>query len=374
VRIAIFCHSIRSDWNHGNAHFLRGIATEVVRRGHEMLLLEARESWSATRLAAEHGEQALTSYREAYPQLKPVCYDPAILDLDEMLDGVELVLVHEWNEPALVQAVGAHRQRTGGYTLLFHDTHHRAVTQPEEMTRYDLSDFDGVLAFGEVLREIYLRRGWGNQVFTWHEAADVHVFHPSTGDSEEDSAGDLVWIGNWGDGERTAELEEFLIQPVRSLGLRALVHGVRYPAHALSRLSDAGIRYGGWLPNHRSPQVFARHHLTVHVPRGPYVRALPGIPTIRVFEALACGIPLVSAPWRDSEGLFRAGTDFLLASSGSDMERHLRELLADGARRRELAESGLQTIRQRHTCGHRVDELFAIHELLRASRTTGALT
>ena len=47
--------------------------------------------------------------------------------------------------------------------------------------------------------------------------------------------------------------------------------------------------------------------MTVHVPRRPYVEALPGIPTIRVFEALACGIPLVSAPWADSEGLFPPG-------------------------------------------------------------------
>jgi spore maturation protein CgeB len=45
-------------------------------------------------------------------------------------------------------------------------------------------------------------------------------------------------------------------------------------------------------------------------------RALPGIPTIRVFEALACGIPLVSAPWDDAEGLFRPGEDFLVARDG----------------------------------------------------------
>jgi spore maturation protein CgeB len=42
---------------------------------------------------------------------------------------------------------------------------------------------------------------------------------------------------------------------------------------------------------------------------------LPGIPTIRVFEALACGIPLVSAPWDDSEHLFRPGEDFLVAAT-----------------------------------------------------------
>ena len=49
----------------------------------------------------------------------------------------------------------------------------------------------------------------------------------------------------------------------------------------------------------------------MHVPRGPYAEALPGIPTIRVFEALACGIPLVSAPWDDCEGLFQPGRDYL---------------------------------------------------------------
>ena len=55
------------------------------------------------------------------------------------------------------------------------------------------------------------------------------------------------------------------------------------------------------------PEVFARFRVTVHVPRRPYVEALPGIPTIRVFEALACGIPLVCAPWDDAEGLFTPG-------------------------------------------------------------------
>jgi spore maturation protein CgeB len=124
-------------------------------------------------------------------------------------------------------------------------------------------------------------------------------------DAGEPREGDLVWIGNWGDDERAAELEEFLVGPVQALGLKATVHGVRYPAHALARLQAAGLRYAGWLPNHEAPRVFAGHRVTVHVPRRPYVEALPGIPTIRVFEALACGIALVSAPWRDAEGCSR---------------------------------------------------------------------
>jgi spore maturation protein CgeB len=100
--------------------------------------------------------------------------------------------------------------------------------------------------------------------------------------------------------------------------------------------------------------------MTVHVPRRPYVEALPGIPTIRPFEALACGIPLVSAPWWDAEGLFRPGWDFLVARTGQEMERLLRVLRADEGLRAELAEHGRRTVLARHTCAHRVNELLVI--------------
>jgi spore maturation protein CgeB len=183
------------------------------------------------------------------------------------------------------------------------------------------------------------------------------VFEPIP---EEDEQGDLVWIGNWGDGERTAELAEMVFEPCRALHLRARVHGVRYPDEALASLREAGIAYGGWLPNYEVPRAFARHRVTVHVPRRFYRERLPGIPTIRPFEALACGIPLVSAPWDDAEGLFRAGVDYLVAKDGQRMTSLLRELVSDAALRHELARHGRETILARHTCAHRVDELLAI--------------
>jgi spore maturation protein CgeB len=99
--------------------------------------------------------------------------------------------------------------------------------------------------------------------------------------------------------------------------------------------------------------------MTIHVPRRPYVTALPGIPTIRVFEALACGIPLVSAPWLDEEGLF-GPDDFLRAANGEQMTAQLRQLQHDKPLADALAARGLQTIHHRHTCAHRVDELLAI--------------
>jgi spore maturation protein CgeB len=358
MRIAMFYHSLLSDWNHGNAHFLRGIAMELMARGHDIRVYEPWNAWSLQNLVAEHGAAPLQKFRAAYPGLTCTRYDTKTFDFQRALDGAELVLVHEWNDPALVRKIGEHRACTGGYRLLFHDTHHRSVTDPKSMAAYDLTHYDGVLAFGEVIRDLYLDRGWTAHAWTWHEAADTRVFHPMAGLDRE---GDLVWVGNWGDEERTAELFEFIVKPVQSLGLKARLYGVRYPAPVCAALEDAGIIYAGWLPNYEVPRVFARFAATVHVPRRPYAQSLPGIPTIRPFEALACGIPLVCSPWHDTEGLFTPGKDFLVARNGADMQRHLQALVEDEAIARELAEHGLKTILSRHTCAHRVDELLAIY-------------
>jgi spore maturation protein CgeB len=360
MRIALFCHSLLSDWNHGNAHFLRGIVTELCLRRHEVRVFEPENGWSITNLVAEQGPSPLAAVRRAYPLVNPERYDLAEFDFDRALDGVDVVIVHEWSEPELVAKLGRLRLSGARFRLLFHDTHHRAVTSPESMAAYDLSGYDGVLAFGRALRDVYLDRGFTERAWVWHEAADTRVFHPPGPSDSRQRDRDLVFIGNWGDGERTAELREFVLDPARTLGLTATFHGVRYPEESKRDLAQAGARYDGWLPNFRVPRVFARHRVTVHVPRRPYAAALPGIPTIRVFEALACGIPLVSAPWDDCEGLFNAGSDYLVAMSGAAMKRQLALLLTDPEFAQAVAARGRRTILARHTCAHRVDELMVI--------------
>lgn len=363
MRVVIFCHSLLSDWNHGNAHFLRGITTELLSRGIDVRVYEPADAWSVQNLTAEHGSDPIRRFCEAYPQLHSTRYDSRTLDLDSALDESDLVLVHEWNDPQLVARIGEHRVRSGSYRLLFHDTHHRSVTDPDSMARYDLDHYDGVLAFGQSVAEVYRRKGWADRTWVWHEAADTRVFRPLHAEKE----GDLVWVGNWGDEERTAELHEFLMEPVKALGLTARVHGVRYPAEGIAALRRAGIDFGGWVPNFDVPALFARYRVTVHVPRRPYATALPGVPTIRVFEALACGIPLVSAPWHDSEQLFTPGRDFLVARSGAEMVRCLQTVLHEPDQAASLARHGLDTILARHTCTHRVDELLNIYMELRGS-------
>jgi spore maturation protein CgeB len=357
MRVVLFYHSVVSDWNHGNAHFLRGVARELVARGHDVRIFEPRDGWSRANLVREHGPGPLAEFARTFPELRSTLYDPATVDYEAAVDGADLVIVHEWNDRELVRKVGLCRARSNSFRLLFHDTHHRSVTAPRSMARYDLRHYDGVLAYGRVIAELYRERCWTERAWTWHEAADVRLFRPLLG---RDRAGELVWIGNWGDGERTAELRRFLIEPARELRLSGSAFGVRYPSRARAALSSAGLPYRGWVANHHVPEAFARHAVTVHIPRRPYVEALPGIPTIRPFEALSCGIPLICSPWDDAEGLFTPGDDYLVARNGREMCALLRELLADPRLARRLAQRGRRTILARHTCAHRVAELLAI--------------
>ena len=361
MRIVVFAHSLVSDWNHGNAHFLRGVARELLARGHDVQVWEPRDGWSRTNLLREQGEPALGEFRAAFPELRTRLYDVDALDLAPVVDRADLVLVHEWNDPWLVGELG--RLRAGArFGLLFHDTHHRAVTAPTELERLDLSGYDGVLAYGRVIAEVYRERGWAARAWVWHEAADARLFRPLP---EVERDGDLVWVGNWGDDERTRELHEFLLRPARELRATGAAYGVRFPPEAVEAVGRAGLAYRGWVANHRVPELFASHRVTVHVPRRPYAERLPGIPTIRPFEALACGIPLVTAPWEDAEHLLSPGEDYLVARDGREMREHLRAVLTDDELARSLAARGRRTVLARHTCTHRVDELLSILQELR---------
>jgi spore maturation protein CgeB len=357
VIVVCFYHSLVSDWNHGNAHFLRGVVAELLDCGHDVRVYEPRNGWSRKNLLLEHGPGAIEEFKRTFPTLRSVLYDPKRFEPARALEEADLVIVHEWNDRELVAAIGRLRRRSGRVRVLYHHTPPPTVSSPPSPAHPDLRGYDGVLAYGRVIRDIYLERGWTARAWTWHEAADVRVFRPVIG---RERRGDVVWVGNWGDGERTAELDTFLLSPVKQLGLDGSVFGVRYPLEARTAVVRAGLAYRGWIANARVPRVLAEHGVSVHVPRRPYAQALPGIPTIRPFEALACGIPLVSAPWDDVEHLFTPGKDYLVARDGDEMAEHLDAVLRLPVLASGLAQHGLRTILARHTCAHRVRELLAI--------------
>lgn len=361
--IAYFAHSLRSDWNNGNAHFLRGLLENVRQLGHGVMIFEPAEGWSIKNLRTEpKGANSLQQFVEIYPDLPIRPYDSSNTDalgfLREMLQGVEIVIMHEWNLPELAHTLLKLRDEMQ-FRLVFHDTHHRASSSPKQIRLFGIDRFDAVLAFGETLTTIYRDRFNIRRVWTLHEAADTRVFKPNSRIRKEN---DVVWIGNWGDEERSAEIKQFLLCPARELrGRSFIIYGVRYPENGLSALHNSEVAYGGYLPNLDAPAAYATGRLTVHIPRQQYASTMTGIPTIRVFEALACGIPLISSPWQDSESLFREG-DFLMVRNAAEMRRAMEYLLSDPEAATAQALRGLETILTRHTCRHRAEQLSILLE------------
>src|SRR5579875_670175 len=106
LRVAYFAHSLRSDWNNGNAHFLRGLLRALQSEGAEVTAYEPESAWSVENLRAEHqGARALDSFMETFSDLDIQTY--AMQESAELwrerLRGTELVVLHEWNPPQLTQ-------------------------------------------------------------------------------------------------------------------------------------------------------------------------------------------------------------------------------------------------------------------------------
>jgi spore maturation protein CgeB len=325
LKVVIVSNLVVADRQSGGTNFLRGVVAELEDLGHRVDVLDPPGP-------------------------------AATFELDVGLDEADVVLVDGCGNPALVARIGTHRANHGGYRLYY-----RARTAPKEIGRLDLSDYDGVLAVGEAVRQAYLEHGWVARAWTWHEAADTRVFHPLPATEPE---ADLIWIGDWESGKRSGELRDFLLRPARSARLHGHLYGAGYPVSARLRIRLSGLQLHGRPAEHRAPELFARHRLTVHLPRRTHAE-VPDAPASYFFEALACGIPLVSAPWEDCEGLFRPEQDYLLARDRAEMREAMQAVLEFPEFAMQLRESGLEAIRARHTCSHRVEELLAIDEELR---------
>jgi spore maturation protein CgeB len=332
---------------------------ELRKLGHKVRCYEPDDAWSLVNLLRDpSASDSLRAFDAAFPDLDWRGYDCQHLEpfLDDELRDADIVVVHEWNSARLVEAVASRKKRFH-FHLLFHDTHHRAYTAPQDIAQLRIDQFDGVLAFGEAIRRIYLEAFGAQRAWTFHEAADTARFYPR----ENANKKEVNWIGNWGDDERTRELQEFLIGPLAKVRPHtAAVYGVRYPVDAQRQLQDAGIRYRGYLPNLAAPEVYSRSALTIHIPRRCYTNGLSGIPTIRMFEAFACGVPLLCSPWTDLETLFRPNQDFICVPDGRAMTAEIDHLLRDELARRQLSRNALDTIQQRHTCVHRARQFEEI--------------
>src|SRR5690606_12799723 len=181
---------------------------------------------------------------------------------------------------------------------------------------------------------------------------DPEIYYPE----ETPTRWDLGYMGTYSD-DRQPTLERLLLDPARDEpGARFVVAGPQYPEHIL------------WPSNvericHLSPREHRRFYcaqrFTLNVTRQDMIAAGYS-PSVRLFEAAACGVPIISDEWRGLTDLFEDGKEIFIARSTEDMLYILRNTSEE--QRKKVGDAARKKIMNSHTAAHRALELITYYQ------------
>ncbi len=343
-RISIFGLSITSSWGNGHATTYRGLVRELAARGHEVLFLERDVPWYAQNRDLPRPPYARTALYSSLEELRDR-WGYFVRESDVVIIGSYVpdgVAIGRWvTEPP--RALAAFYDIDTPVTVARLARGEGEYITPELVSRYDLYlSFTG----GPMLER--LERDFGARIArVLYCSTDPNTYFPE----KRERAWDLGYLGTYS-ADRQASLESLMIQPARRMRRgRFVVAGPLYPE---------GIRWPGNVeriahlapPDHR--RFYNSQRFTLNVTRADMVRA-GWSPSVRLFEAAACGTPVISDCWDGLDSIFRIGREILVAQSAAGTLRYLRSMseeerlvVGERARLRVLAE---------HTAAHRAAQL-----------------
>jgi len=346
--LVIFGLSLSSAWGNGHATTYRALIKGLAAEGHRVLFLERDAPWYAP-----HRDLPAPEFCEFE------LYD----DLDRALDAhaariarADAVIVGTYvpEGAALIDRLAARRPRR----LCFYDIDTpvtlAGLARGEEthLAARQVPEFDLYLSFsgGRALER--LERSWGaRRAEALFCAVDPELYRP-TG---EPPRWDLGYLGTYSP-DRQPMLERLLLAPARARpDLRFVVAGPQYPDDIDWPANVERIEH---LPPSDHAAFYSRQRLTLNVTRAAMVES--GLsPSVRLFEAAACGTPILSDPWEGIEALFPPGEAILLASSEAEA---LEALALDEGARAGIAERARQIVLAAHTGQARARRLVELIE------------
>jgi spore maturation protein CgeB len=353
MRIVILGLSITSSWGNGHATTYRGLVRELARRGHDVLFLERDVPWYAdNRDLAEPPFGRAELYRSV-ADLR-ARFGRAVAEADLVVVGSyvpEGVAVGEWvtREAEGVTAFYDIDTPVTLAKLARGDTEYLA---PSLVPRYDLYlSFTG----GPTLERIERHYG-APMARPLYCSVDPELYFPEARAAEWD----LGYMGTYSD-DRQPPLDRLLLEPARRwTGGRFIVAGPQYPA---SLRWPTNVRRVEHLPPVRHRAFYNAQRFTLNITRADMVAAGYS-PSVRLFEAAACGTPIISDWWAGLDTLFAPGSEVLVARSPEDTLRYVHEL--DEAERRAIGERARARVLADHTAAHRAAELEGYALALRA--------
>lgn len=356
MRIVILGLTITSSWGNGHATTYRGLVRGLARRGHEVLFLERDKQWYAG-----HRDLPQPSYcdTELYSSLAEL--DRWTADIAE----ADLVIVGSYVPDGI--ALGQFVLRHARGLTAFYDIDTPVTLSAladgncDYLTPKRLRDFDLYLSFTGGPTLTYLEKTLGARAARpLYCSADPEVYRP---DPDVTARFDLGYLGTYSP-DRQPALERLLLEPARAWsGGRFAVAGPQYP----DSVAWPG-NVNRW--EHLSPGehrgFYTGQRFTLNITRADMVRRGYS-PSVRLFEAACCGVPIVSDLWPGLDAFFCPGEEILIAETPADILRILREL--PESRRAEIAAAGRARVLAAHTGDHRAAELEAyVNESLTQQR------
>jgi spore maturation protein CgeB len=344
LHIVIIGLSITSSWGNGHATTYRGLVRELAARGHDVLFLERDVPWyAANRDLARppHGRTVLYSTLEELKRR----FTAQVREADLVIVGSyvpEGALIGEW-VTRTAQGIAAFYDIDTPVTLSRLDR-----GELEYLTRALIPRYHLYLSFtgGPTIER--LEREYGAQAARdLYCAVDPEIYYPE----DVPVRYDLGYMGTYS-ADRQRGVTHLLIEPARRWWEgRFVVAGPQYPA---SIRWPANVRRLEHLPPGLHRRFYNAQRFTLNITRADMVAA--GFsPSVRLFEAAACGTPIVSDAWDGIEAVLTPGQEVLLARSAADVLGYVRDLPED--ERRAIGARARARVLAEHTAAHRAEEL-----------------
>lgn len=344
LKIVIIGLSITSSWGNGHATTYRGLVRELEKRGHKILFLERDVPWYAAHRDLPNPPYGRTELYSSFDELK-VRFDEEVKNADACIVGSyvpEGVKVGEWVTKT-AKGVSAFYDIDTPVTLTKLERGEADYLTPELIPHYDLYlSFTG----GPTLERLENKFG-SPAARPLYCSFDPEIYFPNTSEKKWD----LGYMGTYSD-DRQPTVEELLIEPAqRASDFKFVVAGPQYPASIDWASNIERIEH---LPPAEHTDFYNAQRFTLNVTRTDMIEAGYS-PSVRLFEAAACGAPVISDYWEGLDTFFEFGKEILVAFNSDDVLKILNE--TSEAERRAIGERARERVLREHTAAHRAAEL-----------------
>ena len=342
--ITILGLSITSSWGNGHATTYRSLAKALDARGHRVTFLERDVPWYAANRDMPEPSFATTHLYESVPELQ-ARHTPTVRDADLVIVGSYVpdgIAVGEWVTTTAC-GVTAFYDIDTPVTLAKLGNGGADYVNRDVIRRYDLYlSFTGGPTLDRLEREFGAQRAR-----PLYCSVDPDAYYPDAGAARWD----LGYLGTYSD-DRQPALDALMLEPARTLRQRRfVVAGAQYPEDVAW---PGNVTHIVHLAPRDHRDFYNAQRYTLNITRADMIRA-GWSPSVRLFEAAACGTPIISDYWEGLEAFFEPGEEILIARRGQDTAAYLHEYPED--ERVAIGQRARARVQGAHTAAHRAREL-----------------